>query len=70
MAKNTKNNDRKFLRFASAGVQMAVLIYMGSALGKYLDAQYPSEKNWFTIFCVMSAVAISFYLLIKELPKD
>ena len=70
MSKESKSNDRKYLRFATAGIQMAVLIYLGSAIGKYLDAQYPSEKNWYTIIGVMSAVAISFYLLIKELPKD
>lgn len=63
-------NDRKFLRFGSLGVQMAVLIYAGSELGKYLDAQYPSDKNWYTIACVMAAVGISFYQLVKELPKD
>jgi len=49
---------------------MAVLIYAGSELGKYLDAKYPSDKNWYTIACVMAAVGISFYQLIKELPKE
>jgi len=68
---NSKNtDDRKFLRFASLGVQMAVLIYAGSELGKYLDGKYPSEKNWYTIICVLAAVGISFYQLIKEMPKD
>ena len=49
---------------------MAVLIFAGSELGKYLDAKYPSDKNWYTIACVMGAVAISFYQLVKELPKE
>ena len=70
MADSPKENDRKFLRFASLGVQMAVLIYAGSELGKYLDAKYPSDKNWYTMVCILSAVAISFYQLIKEMPKD
>ena len=70
MAKPAKENDRKFLRFSALGVQMAVMIYAGSELGKYLDAKYPSDKNWYTMVCILSAVAISFYQLIKEMPKD
>ena len=70
MADSPEKSDRKFLRFASLGVQMAVLMYAGSELGKYLDAKYPSDKNWYTMVCVLAAVAISFYQLIKEMPKD
>ena len=70
MADSPEKNDRKFLRFASLGVQMAVLIYAGSELGKYLDAKYPSDKNWYTMVCILAAVAISFYQLMKEMPKD
>jgi len=70
MAELPDKNDRKFLRFGSLGAQMAVLIYAGSELGKHLDDQYPSDKNWYTIVCTLAAVAISFYQLIKELPKN
>lgn len=70
MSDTQNKNDRKFLRFASLGVQMAILIYAGSELGKYLDGKYPSEKNWYTMICILAAVAISFYQLIKEMPKD
>lgn len=62
--------DNKFLRFSSLGVQMAVLIYLGSELGKYLDVKYESEKNLYTAICVMSAVAISLVQLVREMPKD
>jgi hypothetical protein len=48
--------QNKFLRFSSVGVQMAVLIYLGSELGKYLDEKYASEKNLYTALCVMAAV--------------
>ena len=62
--------QNKFLRFSSVGVQMAVLIYLGSELGKYLDEKYASAKNLYTALCVMAAVGISLYQLIRELPKD
>lgn len=70
MTDSTDKNDRKFLRFGSLGVQMAVLVYAGSELGKHLDAKYLSENNWCTMVCVLAALAISFYQLIKELPKN
>lgn len=70
MDKKPASGPGKFIRFASAGIQMGVLIWAGSQAGKYFDAKYPMEKNWFTIGFVMLAVIISFYLLIKELPKE
>ena len=63
-------SDKKFLRFSTLGVQMAVLIYLGSELGKYLDEKYASEKGLYTAVCVMAAVGISLYQLVKEMPKD
>lgn len=70
MKNSQDRNDRKFLRFGSVGVQMAVLIYAGAEIGKHFDAKYPADKNWYTIFGTLLAVGISFYLLIKELPKE
>lgn len=49
---------------------MAVLIYLGSELGKYLDAEYTSEGSLYTALCVIAAVALSMYQLIRALPKD
>jgi len=62
--------QNKFLRFSAVGVQMAVLIYLGSELGKYLDEKYASEKNFYTALCVMVAVGVSLYQLMTALPKD
>lgn len=70
MAELPDKNDRKFLRFGSLGAQMAVLVYAGSELGKYLDAKYLSENNRYTMACILVALVISFYQLIKELPKN
>ena len=62
--------QNKFLRLSAVGVQMAVLIYLGSELGKYLDEKYSPEKNLFTALCVLVAVGISLYQLITALPKE
>ena len=58
------------MRFSTLGVHMAVLIYLGSELCKYLDEKYASEKGLYTAVCVMAAVGISLYQLVKEMPKD
>ncbi|MCO4790927.1 MAG: AtpZ/AtpI family protein [Flavobacteriales bacterium] len=63
-------SDKKFMRFSTLGVQMAVLIYLGSELGKYLDEKYASQKGLYTAVCVVAAVGISLYQLVKGLPKD
>ena len=70
MPKENSKVDRKFLRFGSLGIQMGVLIYLGSELGKYLDNKYPSENNRYTIIFILGSVGISFYQLIKKMPKD
>ena len=70
MSGNSPKSDRFFLRFGSLGVQMAVIIYLGSRLGKHLDATYPSHGEYYTMIFTLLAVAISFYQLIKEMPKD
>ena len=69
-SKKPQTGMGKFMRFGSLGIQMGVLIYLGSELGKYLDHKYPSEKNWYTMGCTLLAVGLSFYYLIKEMPKD
>lgn len=63
-------SDKKFLRFSTLGVQMAVLIFLGSELGKYLDEKYVSEKGIYTAVCVLAAVGVSLYQLVIGLPKD
>jgi uncharacterized membrane protein YiaA len=49
---------------------MAVLIFLGSELGKCLDEKYISEKGTYTAVCVLAAVGVSLYQLVKALPKD
>jgi hypothetical protein len=48
---------------------MGVTIWLGAKLGKYLDEKYPSDKNWFTIGCVLFAVGISLYNLLQQVNR-
>jgi uncharacterized membrane protein YfcA len=51
------------------GLQMGVTIFLGAYFGKWLDAKYPSDKKWFTMACVILAVALSLYSLVQQLNK-
>lgn len=51
------------------GLQMGITVFLGAQLGKYLDAKYPSNKNWFTIGLTLLAVGISFYVILKKVNK-
>jgi len=50
------------------GIQMGVIIYLFVKLGKWLDASYNYEKL-FTIICTLSGVAISLYVVVKQLNR-
>jgi len=47
--------------------QIGLTVYVGSYTGKYLDAKYNLEKNWFTIAFVLIALVVSTYSVIKQL---
>jgi F0F1-type ATP synthase assembly protein I len=48
---------------------MGVLIFSGAYFGKYLDGIYPSSKKWFTMLFTILSIAISLYLLVKQVNR-
>ncbi len=61
-----KKKANLFVRFSSAGIQMAILIIVGALGGQYLDEKSRNEKPIYTIIFSLFAVAIGLYLIIKE----
>lgn len=49
--------------------QMGATIFLGAYLGKWLDARYPSQQQWYTITCTLAAVALSLYVVLKQVNK-
>ena len=49
--------------------QMGVTIFLGAYLGKWLDTKYPADKQWYTILCTLSSVAIALYMVLKQINK-
>lgn len=59
----------KYLILTGAAAQMGVTIYLGARLGKYIDYEAQTGKNYYTLIFTLLAVAISLYLLLKQLKK-
>ena len=61
-----KKKANLFVRFSSAGIQMALLITVGALGGQYLDEKSGNKQPIYTIIFSLFAVAIGLYLIIKE----
>ena len=59
----------RFIALTGIAFQMGLTIYLGAALGKWLDQKYPLDKNWFTIVLTLVALVISFYNLLRQVNK-
>ncbi len=64
-----KKQANYWLSLTGIAVQMGVIIYLGSWLGKWLDENYEKDNNMFTIILTLFAVAVSMYLVIKQTKK-
>ncbi len=64
-----KNQAKYWLSLTGIAVQMGVVIYLGSWLGRWLDEKYAKENSMFTIILTLLAVVVSMYLVIKQTKK-
>ncbi|MDF0706838.1 AtpZ/AtpI family protein [Flagellimonas okinawensis] len=55
-------------RLSGSAIQMGVVIYLGVWGGKWLDANFDTEKVFLPI-CTILAVAISIYLVVQQVKK-
>lgn len=51
------------------GIQMGVIIYLFVYLGKWLDTKYNNGDKLFIIIATLLGVAISLYVVIKQLNR-
>lgn len=67
--KNNKNLKPRntFIRFASAGLQIGVTIWLGNEFGKWLDVKY--NKDFLEPTVTLIAIFISIYLIIAQVIK-
>ncbi len=67
--KPDKNQFRKYVALTGIAFQMGATIFLFAYIGEKLDAYYMFEEKWLTIVFVLLGVAISLYMVIKQLNK-
>lgn len=72
MGKKEKSSKKKpkqfnnFARFSGIGLQMGAIIALGAWIGSSLDDYYQTSSKPLTIILILFAIAVSLYLVIKE----
>lgn len=73
---NQKNQDQKpkgqlknALVLTGVAFQMGITIYLFILLGKWLDSKYNNGEKLFIIIATLLGVAVSLYLVIKQLNR-
>jgi len=67
--KKKKKPLNKYLQLTGITFQMGITIYLAVYLGKWLDATYPNEKNWFTIIMTLIGLIIALYAVVIQTKK-
>ena len=65
-----KNKETvKWLRFSGIAIQMGVVIWLGSVLGKYLDAKTERNDELWSKIITLIAVLLAIFSVIREVIK-
>ena len=65
-----QNQINEYVKYSGLAFQMAALILLGYWLGSKLDKWLDLSVPIFTIILILLFLSVSFYSLIKSLPKD
>ncbi len=73
-SKNQRPQNQKqineYVKYSGLAFQMAALILLGYWLGSKIDKWLELSIPVFTIILILLFLSVSFYSLIKSLPKD
>lgn len=64
------NPIKDYLRYSGLAAQMSITLLAGYWLGLKLDEAFEIAFPAFRIALILAALAISFYSLLKNLPKN
>ena len=59
-----------YVKYSGLSFQMVALILLGFWLGRKIDSWFELSIPVFTIVLILVFLSLSFYSLIKSLPKD
>ena len=68
--RQSQNQINEYVKYSGLAFQMAALILLGYWLGGKIDKWLDLSIPIFTIILILVFLSLSFYSLIKSLPKD
>ncbi|SFU27378.1 Putative F0F1-ATPase subunit Ca2+/Mg2+ transporter [Pustulibacterium marinum] len=67
--KKPRNQLHKYMRFAGAGIQIGVIIFLFFKIGEWLDVKYHKTNELYTNILTLVGVFLSIYMIVKEALK-
>ena len=66
---NKPNNLKNGAMLFGIAFEMGAIIFLAAKGGKWLDAHFQSEKNIYTVIATLLGVAISIWLVLRQLKR-
>lgn len=67
--KGPKKQLKNVAILSGIAFQMGITIYVFAMLGKWLDSEYNNGEKLYTIITTLLGVAISFYVVLKQVNR-
>lgn len=72
--KPSKENEKKsyhnYIKYSGIAIQMAVAIYLGHALGVFLDEKTGNTSELYTKVVTLIAIFLSIFLVIRQVTSS
>lgn len=65
----SKKQANQALKYSGMGMQMAISVFVGAMIGKYLDAHFQMERPIWTAVLALVFLCTSMYIILKDLLR-
>ena len=65
-----KQNANAYMKYSGMGIQLLVIIFIGTFIGQKLDAHFQVEEGYFTAALALFSTLGGLYLILKDLIKQ
>lgn len=62
-----KKQFTAYARYSGIGLQMLLIIGLGTFIGVKLDSKFPNKHNLYTVFFSLGSVIIAIYFVIRQI---
>lgn len=63
------NNLKNVAMLSGIAFEMGAIIFLAAKGGKWLDGYFQSEKNMYTVIATLLGVAISIWVVLRQLKR-